>query len=206
MRKYSSWSWKWKYHPRADNVQFVILSSDTAVVGLVILHIKLHQIILMWLLVSLLGHGTRLGWVLIWTKYINLSYFWLSEGRGTSQGDPFQLSRSVAHLQHLAICYYTIPSLLLASLPASWLGSITLGDTVTWGVGTTGTIHIYTAYYWVHLWVSFFIFKAELFGFYLFIWNTLFFVWYSAIFLTHIYLKFHFCLKDLFKSSITCLL
>ena len=35
-----------------------------------------------------------------------------------------------------------IPRLLLGSLPASWLESITLGDTVSWGVGTTGTIHI----------------------------------------------------------------
>ena len=61
-------------------------------------------------------------------------------GEGWSQGDPSRLGRSATHMQHLSTCCYTIPSLLLASLPASWLGSITLGDTVTWGVGTTGTI------------------------------------------------------------------
>ena len=50
--------------------KFVILSSDTSFSRFGDLHINLHRIILMWLLVWLLGHGTRLGWVLIWTKYI----------------------------------------------------------------------------------------------------------------------------------------
>ena len=79
------------------------------------------------------------------TNYIEISYFWLSGNWD---------SPKVIHLSWvglLLICHiwphvatHTIPGLLLASLATSWLGSITLGDTVTWGVGTPGTTYTLT--------------------------------------------------------------
>ena len=50
---------------------------------------------------------------------IEIPYFKLSEGRDSPEGDPSQLGRSASHVQHLSTCCYTIPDLLLASLPAS---------------------------------------------------------------------------------------